>query len=165
MSAQHERIEADREDLLAEATALVDRVELVVEGFADPIVVGFRRQGGASVYFGADVAYHFAASGALRRAFCDGLLFRADGGRLASLERRRTSAEVELVRHDLDDGELQAFLDRLACEMQMLKAAMNAGKFAIRGQVSERGDVLPKVVDWVVNLRLPPPIAQRPNAG
>ena len=46
--------EQDREDLLSEATALVQRVELRVEGFAEPVIVGFRRGGEASVFFGAD---------------------------------------------------------------------------------------------------------------
>ena len=37
------RREQDREDILAEATALVERVELQIAGETDPIVVGFRR--------------------------------------------------------------------------------------------------------------------------
>ena len=39
------RRESDREDLLREATALVERAELTIEGFDEPIVVGFRRDG------------------------------------------------------------------------------------------------------------------------
>lgn len=165
MSAQHERFEADREDLLAEATALVDRVEIAVDGFAESIVIGFRRQGGASVYFGGDPAYHFNPSGELRRAFCDGLLYRADGGRLASLERRRTKGEVVLVRRELDDNEFSAFLTRLSGDLQVLRSAIAAGGFVVRGQVSETGDVLTRVATWLNDLELPVRVALKPNAA
>ena len=97
------RQENPREDLLAEATALVERAELRIAGFAEPIVVGFRRNGAASIYFGQDAAYHFNTANELRRAFIGGTLYKADRGRLAALVRRRTAAEVELVRHDLDE--------------------------------------------------------------
>jgi hypothetical protein len=165
MSAQHERFEADREDLLGEATALVDRVELAVEGFADPVVVGFRRQGGASVYFGADPAYHFNSAGELRRAYCGGLLYRADGGRLASLERRRNDGEVELVRREIGEDDQQAFLDRLARELAALRNALDAGGFTVRGQVSTSGDVMPKVLAWLARLNSPVAMAQKPNVA
>ena len=45
------RQESNREDLLREATALVERVELHVPAFEEPIVVGFRRDGCASFLF------------------------------------------------------------------------------------------------------------------
>ena len=48
------RHEEDREDLLAEATALVERAELVVEGAAESVVIGFRRDGCASIYCGCN---------------------------------------------------------------------------------------------------------------
>jgi hypothetical protein len=165
MSDQHERFEADREDLLAEATALVDRVELSVAGFAEAVVVGFRRQGGASVYFGADPAYHFNSAGELRRAYRGGLLYRADGGRLASLERRRNASEVELVRRDIGEGEQQAFLERLERELAALRHALEAGGFTVRGQVSTGGDVMPKVMAWLARVNSAVVVAQKPNVA
>ena len=68
------RDESDREDLLREATALVERIELAPADAADDehIVAGFRRDGALSIYFGADPVYHFNSAGELRRAYCDG---------------------------------------------------------------------------------------------
>ena len=56
-----------REDLSAEATALVRRAEFVAPA-ADrpndesPLVAGFRRDGSLSVYFGEDPVYQFNPS-------------------------------------------------------------------------------------------------------
>src|SRR5688572_18570527 len=63
------RQEQDREDILREATALVERVELLIPEFPEPIVAGFRRDGSASFFFGADPVLQFNAQGKLRRAF------------------------------------------------------------------------------------------------
>jgi hypothetical protein len=164
-SVEHTRLEVDREDLLAEATALVVRAEIMAEGFDEPIVVGFRRQGCASVYFGADPAYHFNTAGALRRAYCGSLLYKADGGRLSSLERRRTGAAVELVRRDLDGEEQQAFLARLTRKVTALGEAVQADRFAVRGQVSPNGDAIAAVRKWLAGVALPPAVAMRANFG
>ena len=51
------RLEEDREDILQEATALVERVELEIENLEDPVVVGFRRDSGPAFFFGADPVY------------------------------------------------------------------------------------------------------------
>src|SRR5437870_346539 len=119
--------ETDREDLLAEATALVERVELSIESpsnadFAaslatrgtkhDPIVAGFRRDGSLSIFFGGDPVYQFNARGELRRAFVNGLLYKAVQGKLAALRRVRSADETQLVRHDLTPAETVQFLDQ-----------------------------------------------------
>ena len=62
------RNEEDREDLMAEATALAERVELTVPQESDFVTAGFRRTGHLSLYFGQDPAYHFDEEGRLRRA-------------------------------------------------------------------------------------------------
>ncbi len=62
------RHEEEREDLMRDAKALVDRIELVVPGFEEPVVVGFRTNGAASFYFGQDAVYHFNSQLELRRA-------------------------------------------------------------------------------------------------
>ena len=48
------RLQQDREDLLKEATGLVDRVELKLEAFEKNIVIGFRAGGGSSFDLGSD---------------------------------------------------------------------------------------------------------------
>ncbi|MEK6236256.1 MAG: hypothetical protein N2C14_16240, partial [Planctomycetales bacterium] len=62
------RREKDREDLIAEATALTERFEAVVEGEKEPVVIGFRPNGCGSVFFGPSPVYHFNSQNLLRRA-------------------------------------------------------------------------------------------------
>jgi hypothetical protein len=165
VAAKHERLEVDREDLLAEATALVDRVELAVAGSAEPVVIGFRAQGAASIYFGADPAYHFNSNGELRRAYCDGLLYKAEQGRLVALDRRRTDVAVELVRQVLSEAEQAAFVLRIADELRRLHGQLAAAQFQVRGQVSSGGNVIERVRTWLDAMPLPPAVARRPNVA
>src|SRR5262245_23002530 len=109
------REESDREDLLREATALVKRIELAPPGGSanDHIVIGFRDSGAASVFFGAEPAYHFNSAGELRRAYVDGKLLKAERGRLVELNRVRQQAAVELQRRDLSAEEQSGFLSAM----------------------------------------------------
>src|SRR5262245_28859244 len=92
--------EENREDLLREATALVERVEFTI-GVGEPIVAGFRRDGSASFFLEPAVVYQFNLACQLRRAFLHGQLYKAENGRLIRLTRQRAETAVELVRHDL----------------------------------------------------------------
>ncbi|HEV3024921.1 MAG TPA: hypothetical protein VGX76_20740 [Pirellulales bacterium] len=163
------RQEQDREDLLAEATALVERVELAVEGFDEPLVAGFRRDGSASVYFGADPAYHFNSHGELRRAYAAGLLYKAEGvsqsrhGRLVALERCRAAGEVQLVRHELDADENARFLDALSRRLASLGEALHQGQYRLVGQVPADADVVARVRDWLARVPTPVAIATSPR--
>lgn len=103
------RVESDREDLMAEAVALVRRVELRLPGRDETVVAGFRANGWLSVYFGPHPMYQFDERGRLRRAFLDGLLYRTQGTTLAQLRRERTEVETTLLRRDLTESELAEF--------------------------------------------------------
>lgn len=107
------RQESDREDLFAEAISLTRRVEtspLPIAGrAASPWIAGWRTSGNLSLYLGPDVVYHWDASARLRRAYCDGFLYRTQGTTLARLHRDRTTTETQLVRHDLTPEELARF--------------------------------------------------------
>jgi hypothetical protein len=158
--------EADREDLLAEATALVERMELAVGGFGQPIVVGFRRDGCTSVYFGADPAYHFNKRNELRRAYLGGLLHKAEHGKLISLERQRTAAEVQLLRRDLTAAESQQVVSDMAERLRALDEALSADSFRVVGVVPADGNVLNRVQRWLAEIRSRPiAIAQSPRVG
>lgn len=159
------RDEADREDLLAEATALVERIELDVPGEAEAVVVGFRRDGAASFFFGADPVYQFNAARELRRAFVDGLLYKAVSGHLAELRRERSAGATVLWRRDLDGAEQGEFLARAAARLDGLRAALEIGgekwwagpalappykrRPAVLRQVPAQGDVLMRVRHWL----------------
>lgn len=152
------REEHDREDLLATATALVERAELRISGETENVFAGFRRDGAASVYFGADPAYHFTSAGALRRAYCGGLLYKAERGKLVSLERRRTPQEVQLMRHELSPDETQAFLAEIARRLASFRSSLRADAWRLVGQSPASVDVVSRIRGWLEVLPLPPPI-------
>lgn len=148
------RRESDREDLLREATALVERVELSLDAGQKgrSITAGFRANGAVSIFFGADPVYQFTAAGALRRAYCDGLLFKAVRGRLASMHRVRQADEVQLVRRDLTNAENRSFLMRMRSQLSELTAAIEGGTFTVVGQVPVEADVVGRLKAWLTQL-------------
>lgn len=142
------RQEQEREDLLAEATALVERAELALTSTSTSrpnIVIGFRRDGAASLFFGEDPAWHFNAAGALRRAYAEGRLYKAERGALVALDRRRTEREVQLIRDELTAAETAALLNRLRTSAIELAAAIDGREYRLIGQVPTEADVLARV--------------------
>lgn len=111
------RHEEDKEDLIADATALVDRAEFwLAEGVPSAsvlITAGFRRGGQLSLYFDQDPFYQFDTDGRLRRALEDSFLYRSQGETLARLHRERQEGRTALVRSDLSRDELLSFRNRL----------------------------------------------------
>jgi hypothetical protein len=158
------RQEADREDLLAEATALVERVELALAGSAGQAVIGFRRDGCASFYFSAEHAYHFNRCGQLRRAYLDGLLYKARRGWLASLARQRTAQQVQLLRHDLNAAETGELVARLESCLAELGDQLSAGKYKTLRQIPADADVVGRIQAWLSARPRPMRIADSPRA-
>ncbi|MEX2112673.1 MAG: hypothetical protein WD845_05770 [Pirellulales bacterium] len=159
------RREQDREDMLAEATALVQRASLRLPEFADPVIVGFRRDRSASFYFGADPVYQFTSGGLLRRAFVDGLIYKAERGRLVSLERQRDSNAVQLVRHELREEEQQSFMAGLRRHLNLLRGALADGQSHVVGQVPANADVIDRVRTWLAEFGDTMCIAISPRSG
>jgi hypothetical protein len=159
------RHESDREDLLREATALVDRAELRIPGEPEPITVGFRKDGSLSIYFGGDPVYQFNAAGQLRRAYVAGLLYKAEQGRLVSLRRERTAVEVALQRTALDPMLTAEFLQAMRERLSQLRAALDGGDFKLLGEVSASGDTLARVRARLADLPAHEPLARAPNVG
>ncbi len=102
------RQEFDREDIMREATGLVDRMEIRCPDCADAVVIGFRRQGTLSLFIGQDEVYQFDTHQALRRGYWQGRLLKAEAGRLIELTRHRTSSATQLLRRELSAGEQRA---------------------------------------------------------
>jgi hypothetical protein len=128
-------------------------------------VFGFRRDGAASFYFGGDRVYHFSADAKLRRAFVGGLLYKAQGQRLASLARRRTAEAVELVRHDLSEAHEQAFLAEAAQHLERLRGSIEAQDYRLVGQVPEGSDVILRARQWLTGLGGRVAVADSPRAS
>ena len=157
------RSESDREDLLREATALALRAELEVPGYGEPIVVGFRKDGSASFFFGADPVYQFNAAGELRRAFAAGLLYKAERGQLIALRRERSATETALVRHELTPDETAALLATLRQRFGQLRAALQTGAHQVLREVPPAANLPQRILAWLEQLPDTPPIAAAPH--
>jgi len=157
------RSEADREDLLREATALVERTELQLPGYEEPVVVGFRRDGAASFFFGADPVYQFNTAGELRRAYASGLIYKAEAGKLVSLRRERSATETALVRYELTPDETAALLTQLARHFTNLRAALHNGTHQVLREVPPAANLPPQILAWLQQLPATIPIANAPH--
>jgi hypothetical protein len=153
-----------REDLIRDATALVERGEFAVPGEPMAVIVGFRADGCASCYFGEDPAVHFNTADELRRAFVGGLLYKAEKRRLVSLRRARAEGEVALLRHELAPLEEQALLHAIAKRLDRLQAALQAGQATLLRQVPAHGDIAARVLQWATSLPRPIAVAMAPHA-
>jgi len=163
------RQEQDKEDLLREATALIERVELTTTthgGAKQTVVVGFRRDGSPSYFFGADPVYQFNARRELRRGFHSGKLLKAEQGRLVELTRKRTDTKTILERRELAEPETAAILDDARLRLSALVTHWLRGGYTVVGQVPAEGDVMQRVVEETEALLVEElKIAAKPNAG
>lgn len=148
------RNEQDREDLIAEASALVDRVELhgtLVDDSEDrSVICGYRRTGYFSIYFGQDVHYQFDSEGCLRRAFIEPFLYRAQYGTLVQLERNRTAEQTQLLRQNLSDAESEAVILECHARLNSVVAALQDKRLSVvravcSGQTRTEQDLLQRI--------------------
>jgi hypothetical protein len=154
--------EQEREDLLREATALVERVELTCGG-AESIFAGFRRDGAASFFLTPARVYQFNAAGELRRGFLDGRLYKADCGRLFQLTRERSEDSVELIRHEMTAAETAEFVNTAREKLAKLHAALVGESFQLVGQVPATSDVVGRIRHWLSALPEQLTIAHSPS--
>ena len=148
--AQHE---VDREDLMREAVALPDRVELSVNGFESLITIGFRPNSAMSIFIGQDPVYQFDPEGRLRRAFVDGLLYRSQHTTLAMLKRERTDTQTLLLRTDIADDALQSFRGTMLCSLQILEQKLNSADFTIRRSVPDAISHITRIQSALASIR------------
>jgi hypothetical protein len=143
------RQEQPRENLIAEATALVERVELLLAGVPQPIVAGFRLEGSASLFFGDDPVYQFNARGDLRRAFVDGRLYKADGGRIVEMTRQRQADRIQLLGHELPAAAAKEFVAALHSRLSDLAGKLLSGQVQVVAQVPPDGEVVARLGRWL----------------
>jgi hypothetical protein len=158
------RKEQDREDLLAEATALVERMELRVPHEAELVVLGLRRDGCLSIYFGADPALHFNAARELRRAFSSGELFKAERSQLVGMHRHRTTEEVQLVRHERAAAAQGELLATWQTRVEQLYAALDRGEAQLVRCVPADLPAIERACAWLRLIPSPWRVAAVPNA-
>lgn len=143
------RNEADREDLIREAVALTERIELQVRGHNEPVTVGFRTTKAMSVFIGQNPVYQFDPEGRLRRAFVDGFLFRSQHNTLARMVRERTETETLLLRSDLSQEELSAFRNQMQEALQTLRQEIQSGAAVVSRSVPSDADLRPQVLSGI----------------
>lgn len=160
--AQHEQ---DREDLLREATALTTRAELLVEGYDENVVVGFRSNGAASLFIGADPVYQFNTAGELRRGFREGQLIKAVDGKLFAMRRERNAGQVQLLRSELGPEPTQEYLTNCKEDLDGLRAGLEGEEFELIGHVPHGTDVVTQIIKWLASMPPEIAVAARPNVG
>ncbi|MEZ6062613.1 MAG: hypothetical protein R3C19_19900 [Planctomycetaceae bacterium] len=141
------RHEADREDLVKEATAMVERAEIRCDSLAGPVTAGFRKDGRLSIYVDQDPVYQFDSAGLLRRAYVGGFLYRSEGGTLAELQRSRSDDRTTLVRRDLSAGELSRFRGDMHRTLQTVLNDLLDGSFKLQRQIPGDADIVTRVKD------------------
>jgi hypothetical protein len=163
------RHEQDREDLLAEAKALVERASLRIslgsDSAAEEVVVGFRRDGCLAIYFAADWVYQFTSTGQLRRAYLGDLLYKADRGTLVSLRRVRAEHAIELINRPLDQTETVAFLVEMQAYLRELLRRLSTNNYELVGQVPADVEVVKRVITWLQRPIEGITVAQSPRSG
>ena len=157
------RPESDREDILREATALLERAELLIPGESEPVVIGFRLGGAASVFFGGDPVYQFNSQGELRRAYVAGLLYKAEQGRLVELRRERTGSETALLRRELSDAETNELLGAAETRLLAMAAHLRQDAASVDRHIPASADIVPRIVAWLDGLPCPMKVAHRAN--
>lgn len=140
------RNEADREDLIREAVALTERVELRFLGRDEVVTIGFRTTKAMSIFMGQDPVYQFDTEGRLRRAFVDGFLFRSQHNTLARMVRERTETQTLLLRSDLTEDELSAFRNQMQEALRTLHQEIRSGAAVVSRSVPTDADLRPQVL-------------------
>lgn len=158
------RHEQEREDLLRDAVAFVERVVFASEEYAE-VFVGFRSSGAASFYFDQDPVYHFNSAGELRRGYLNGELIKARGGKLVAMRRERPGGEVQLVSRQLDTQATAQLLAQAREQLQALLDALEQETPRVVGQVPTDADVPGRVLAWLQEIVAKPlKVARSPHA-
>jgi hypothetical protein len=151
-----------REDLMREATALVDRVEFLAPDNT-AVVVGFRSDGACSVYFGDQPVYQFSSERKLRRAF-DGEIIKAERGRLVRCHKVYQAVSVRMLATPLDPAEQSRMLEELHRRLVALREGIHSGAWISGRAVSQsKADVAARVLDWLAELPETQQIADTPH--
>lgn len=126
------RHEADRRELLAELTALVRRVELLIGDRS--VVCGFRSNRALSMYFGQDFVVGCNVDHQVRRIFLHGYIYRAEeGGSVVKLVPERNEEETILHSAVLSPMERQELRSIIRWHVEMLCRALAGDRYRVLG--------------------------------
>ena len=157
----------DREDLLREATGLVERVEFVATGMAtgDPIVCGFRPQGELSIFWGQDDVAQFNRHDEFRRGYQHGRMIGAYQRNLFWLVKEQSGGRAHLRRDPFTPTEREQFVGDLEQKLAQLQSMLDSdGQYTVIGEVPDGANVLGRVAAWLKQ-RKPVQLARYPGVG
>jgi hypothetical protein len=157
------RHEADREDLLREATAMPRRIELQLSQFPESVFIGFRGNGAASWYFGGEPVYQFNPQQELRRVFAHGVLWKAESGTLHRMQRQRTAQHSMLLSKACEPQEQNQLLLELHQQLATVWQSLQSGQYRIVGQHPIATDLIPEILAWCESLPEPVRVALSPH--
>ncbi len=158
------RDEHQRENLLRDAVAMVERIEWQAPDERE-VVLGFRQQGGLSVYLDQDPVYHFTSDRQLRRAFIDDCLLKAVDHQLVAMRRRRVDGEVQLISQPLGEDRTQRFFADMHAAFASLLDDLKHNRLQLVGQVPADAAIEARCADWLAHLVAQPClIAASPHA-
>ena len=137
------------EDLLADATALVQRAKLEVPPGNDPVVFGFRDNGALSLFLDPEIAYHFNQQYELRRVFLSGERYKAEQGQLICVRRRPGLRNVRLESTLVKPSQLKHILSVLDEQLCRWNALLLEGNYRLIGQVPPDGNVVGRLQNCI----------------
>jgi hypothetical protein len=162
------RSEQDREDILREAKALVNRAEYQSPLWPEPLVIGVRANDALSLFLGQDPAYHWNSQGELRRAYSQGLLYKAQAGQLISLRRDRSATAVELVSQPLTTAAQEQFLTQVQQHVALALEVLRDPATQCVGEVLTSDMSRPfsaHAINWLTAVQKQLRVAQVPNVS
>ena len=154
--------EHDREDLLRDGRTMAVRGELVLDGVT--IVIGFRRQGQFSLYWGADRVFQFDESQQLRRVYLDGRKYAAESGELIELTRPTRGGRVELTRQGVDESTTSTIVDTISGTLSRLSAIISDKESEWSTVGASDADFHDRVIGWLQTIPSPLQIGSKANA-
>ena len=154
----------NNEDLLADATALVERAQLELPAMNDPFIFGFRTNGALSLFFEDEAAYHFNQRDELRRIFLYGKRYKAEKGQLLSVDRIPQTRGVRLQSAALDLEQTKKLLCGMNQRLDAIDSLFDAGRYRIIEKIPMHGDIITRLHIRIPSL-LQNRIAQAPHVG
>lgn len=162
----------DKEDILREATALVNRVELKLGGEGesdDSVFVGFRRDGSVSFFYGGEPVYQFNTQHAFRRGYYQSTMLKAEQGKLVQLTRSREGEQLVLLSREFNAQQSSEFLEEMRQNLLNLLAAIRNDEYELIGFVvveeTTAQQLLFQIADWIEQHAVQIRIADVPNVA
>ena len=150
----------DREDLMRDATAYVQRIEFQWND-KQTIFVGFRQGGEPSFYFGQAFVLQFNAKGELRRAFWRDRLLASYQHQVHWLQKG--DGRVRLQRTPLNDAEALEFLASAEQHLAELRGNLAEERLSVLAELADGQDLGAEISGWLQQHASPLKLALHPG--